>query len=119
MIYAHFAALAGDLDDGLFGSKLPWRGRDASLLAASVPNRPPYGNLGNSNTATRLPNSRERLPSQVFADQKAGIAVLISADPVDGIISSESGASRAATTLERVMSTDLGRHFVTEPGAKR
>jgi hypothetical protein len=55
--------------------------------------------------------------SNIRADQKAGIAVLISAAPVDGTISSESGASRAATTLKHVMSTDL--HFVTEPGAKR
>jgi len=54
---------------------------------------------------------------QVLPTQKAGIAVLISAAPVDGTISSESGASRAATTLKHVMSTDL--HFVTEPGAKR
>ena len=46
-------------------------------------------------------------------------AVLSPAAPVDDTISSESGASRAATTSERVMSTDLGRHFVTEPGAKR
>jgi hypothetical protein len=57
--------------------------------------------------------------SNIRADQKAGIAVLISAAPVDGTISSEGGASRAATTLKRVMSTDRGRHFVTEPGAKR
>jgi hypothetical protein len=41
----------------------------------------------------------------------------MSAAPVDGTISSESGASRAATILKYVMSTDL--HFVTELGAKR
>jgi hypothetical protein len=41
----------------------------------------------------------------------------MSAALVDGTISSESGASRAATTLKYVMSTDL--HFVTELGAKR
>jgi hypothetical protein len=49
---------------------------------------------------------------------KSRYAVPISAAPVDGIISSESGASRAATTLKRVMSTDPGDNFVTEPGAK-
>ena len=39
--------------------------------------------------------------------------------PVGRSISSESGASRAATTLERVMSTDLAGHRATEPGGAR